>query len=177
MNQELEENRIKELFHELKLEEEGRAPAFARVMEAARLRAVETRQPLRVLTIAVATALLVLAISSLLVIKQLSPKTAPVERAEAQEPPAESVPPAVITDVPDKNESLNNNEAMDKNKAPKPARRRVTRRPRQAATLISGWRSPTDFLLNTSGQQLLRATPRLGESIVNIEGFFLDEKN
>ena len=90
MNQELEENRIKELFHELKRDEEDRAPAFARVMEAARLRPVEPRQPLRVLTIAVATALLVLAISSLLVIKQLSPKTAPVERAETREPPAES---------------------------------------------------------------------------------------
>lgn len=177
MNQELEENRIKELFHELKREEEGRAPAFARVMEAARLRPVKTRQPLRVLTIAVATALLVMAISSLLVIRQLSSKTAPIERAETHEPPAESVPPADITAIPDRSESLNKNEALDKNEAPKPVRRRVTRRPRQAATLISGWRSPTDFLLNTSGQQLLRATPRLGESIVNIEGFFLDERN
>ncbi|HEX5734206.1 MAG TPA: hypothetical protein VF131_15335 [Blastocatellia bacterium] len=171
MNQEREENRIKELFHELKREEESRAPDFARVMEAARSRPVKTRRPLRILTIAVATALLVMAISSLFVIRQLSPKPAPVERVETEEPPVESIPPTVITAGPDKNESLSNNEA------PKPARRRVTRRPRQAATLISGWQSPTDFLLIPPGQQLLRTTPRLGESIVNIEVFFLDEKN
>ena len=105
MNQEREENRIKELFHELKREEECRAPDFARVMEAARLRTVKTRRPFRVLTIAVATALLVMAISSLLVIRQLSPKTAPVEMAETQAPPVESMPPAVITAGPGKIES------------------------------------------------------------------------
>lgn len=171
MNQEREENRIKELFLELKREEEGRAPAFARVMEAARLKTVKTRRPFGVLAIAVATALLVLAVGSLLVIRQLSTESAPVERVEIEEPPAESPPPAVLTPIPNKNE------ALSKNEPPKPARRRVTRRPRQAATLISGWRSPTDFLLDTPGQQLLRSTPRLGESVVNIEAFFLDEKN
>ncbi len=171
MNQEREENRIKELFHELKREEEHRAPAFARMMEAARLRTVKTNRPFRVLAIAVATAMLVVAGGSLLIIKQLSTNTVQVERTEIEEPPAESRPPALVTADPDKSES------PDKNEAPRQGRRRVNRRPKHAAALISGWRSPTDFLLNTSGQQMLKTTPRLGESIVNIEGFFPDEKN
>jgi hypothetical protein len=171
MNQDREENRIKELFHELKKEDAHSAPSFARIMEAARLRTVEPRHPWRILTIAVATVMLVLVGSSLFIIRQLSTKPQPIERADMEEPIVESPPPDVITAGPDKNEALN------KNEAPKTVRRRVTNRPKHAATLISGWRSPTDFLLKISGEQLLRTTPRLGESIVNIEGFFLEEKN
>ncbi|HJQ70979.1 MAG TPA: hypothetical protein VKA70_18530 [Blastocatellia bacterium] len=170
MNQEREEERIKELFHELKREDERRAPAFARVMGAARSTSFKTRRPLRVLTIAVAAALLVLAVASLLVIRQLTTKTAPVERVETEEPPAPSSQPAVIADNPDKSR------APDERRATKQSRRRVARRAPESATLISGWRSPTDFLLNTPGQQLLRTTPRLGESIVDIEEFFPEER-
>jgi hypothetical protein len=170
MNQDREENRIKELFHELKQEDAHNAPAFARIMEAARLRTVEPRQPWRILTIAVATVMLVIVGSSVFIIRQLSTKPRPIERAELEEPAAKSPPPDVITAGPDKKEALN------KSEAPKTVRRRVERRPKRAATLISGWRSPTDFLLKNSGEQLLRTTPRLGESIVNIEGFFLEEK-
>lgn len=171
MNQDREENRIKELFHEFKQADEHSAPAFARIMEAARLRTVEPRQGWRVLTIAAATVMLVLVGSSLFIIRQLSTKPQPIERAELEEPAAESPPPDVIT------AGLKKKETLNKNEAPKTVRRRVERRPKHAAMLISGWRSPTDFLLKTSGEQLLKTTPRLGESIVNIEGFFLEEKN
>src|SRR5688500_18248221 len=109
MNQEREENRIKKLFHELKQEDERCTPAFARTMEAARLRTVKTRQPRPVLTIAVATVLLALVGSSLFINRQLSTKTSPIEKAELDEPTVEARPPDVVIAGSNKNESLNKN--------------------------------------------------------------------
>jgi hypothetical protein len=34
--------------------------------------------------------------------------------------------------------------------------------PRDAMLPLSNWRAPTDFLLNTSGRELLRTVPRIG---------------
>ncbi|MFY9608154.1 MAG: hypothetical protein WAU45_05995 [Blastocatellia bacterium] len=53
----------------------------------------------------------------------------------------------------------------------KPARRANGRRQstKHAAPLISQWRSPTEFLLKTPGDELLRTVPRLGASSVEIK--------
>jgi hypothetical protein len=163
---EQEENRIKELFLELKQEDKRRAPTFARIMEAALSRSAKTRQPWRILPVAVVTVMLVLVAGSLFIIfKQDSTKTYQTERSELETPNAKSQPPDVIIAVPNKKES------------PKSGKRRVTRQTRLSPTLISDWRSPTDFLLKTSGEQLLRTTPRLNESITSIKGFSLEEMN
>ena len=37
-----------------------------------------------------------------------------------------------------------------------------------AAEKLAEWQPPSDILLRTPGQEILRTTPRLGESYVNI---------
>lgn len=47
--------------------------------------------------------------------------------------------------------------------------RRLRGRPQPTVSLISHWRSPTDFLLDSSGTPLLKTVPRLDESLVEIK--------
>jgi hypothetical protein len=57
---------------------------------------------------------------------------------------------------------------------PKNIRRRTPPRPQPEVTLISRWRSPTEFLLNSPGEQLLRTVPRLDDSLLKIKTVTLD---
>src|SRR5262249_13562221 len=51
----------------------------------------------------------------------------------------------------------------------KPRRRRTFAEPRSATVLISQWSSPTESLLRTPGEQLLKRVPRLDESLISIK--------
>ena len=109
---EREENRIKELFHELKREDERRAPAFARTMEAALSRGAKTRQPWPVLPVAVVAIILALvAVSVFIIFKRGATKTYQTEPAkeEAQNTPAlpPSLPPSGFASEPRRYESPN----------------------------------------------------------------------
>ncbi len=44
-------------------------------------------------------------------------------------------------------------------------------------TVISQWRSPTESLLRTPGEQLIKRVPRLDESLVNITAASPDQRN
>ena len=67
----------------------------------------------------------------------------------------------------------------------KSARRRVSARSqttvasisRTTVTLISRWRSPTEFLLDSPGEQLLKTVPRLNESLLDIKAVTPDVNN
>ena len=169
---EREENRIKELFSELKQVDERRAPAFARTMEAALSRGAKTRRPWRVLPVAVVAVMLILVGLSLFIILRQSP--AETYQAAGNEPvvPLDQPPsPGVIESTPHMNESAN------KKESPRPGKRRVTGHRSVSPTLISDWQSPTDFLLETTGWQLLRTTPRVDESITSIKGLFPEKMN
>jgi hypothetical protein len=48
----------------------------------------------------------------------------------------------------------------------KPARLPAKRSRKSPPPLISEWRSPTEFLLKTSGDELIKSTPRIGESLI-----------
>ena len=175
---EREESRIKELFHELKQEDERRAPAFARTMEAALSRSAKTstsaktRQPWRLLPVAVVAVMLILVgISVFIIFRQSATETYQAEIADTVAPLAQPPPPSVIENTPRKDESV------DKKDSQRPGKRRVARERPLSPTLISDWRSPTDFLLETSSWQLLKATPRVDESITSIKDLFPEEKN
>lgn len=43
--------------------------------------------------------------------------------------------------------------------------------------LLSQWRSPTEFLLHTPGDQLLKTVPRLGGSLIEIKALAPEQKN
>ena len=47
----------------------------------------------------------------------------------------------------------------------------------QMNVLVSQWRSPTDFLLKTSGQRWLNEVPRLGVPRMEIKPLEFEQKN
>src|SRR5258708_34472448 len=53
---------------------------------------------------------------------------------------------------------------------------RISQEEMAAATRLANWQSPTAALLETPGQELLRSTPRLGESYFNISTPMQQEK-
>ena len=172
MNRDLEENRIRNLFHELKLEDERAAPSFERTLESARMRKILGSKPrlvLRILTVTAALALI--AVFAFALFRQPSspqnmvigeqPKR-PVE-IEKEETPPEIEPEPVKESVKVASRNLGRKRARDKDM--------------RAARLISEWRSPTEFLLKTPGQELFDSVPRPDRSIVEIKGLFPNEKN
>jgi hypothetical protein len=58
----------------------------------------------------------------------------------------------------------------------RPHPNRISEEEIAAATRLANWQSPTAALLETPGQELLRSTPRLGESYFNISEPIQQEK-
>ena len=58
----------------------------------------------------------------------------------------------------------------------KPQHNQISEEEIAAATRLANWQSPTAALLETPGQELLRSTPRLGESYFNISTPMQQEK-
>jgi hypothetical protein len=56
-------------------------------------------------------------------------------------------------------------------------RRRLPPSSQTAVALISRWHSPTDFLLNSPGERLLKTVPRLNESVLDIKANTFDVNN
>lgn len=46
-----------------------------------------------------------------------------------------------------------------------------------SSLLLSQWRPPTDFLLKSPGELLLKTVPQLGESLMEIKAIMPDQKN
>ena len=129
MNQDWEEQKLRELFHELKQEDERFAPSFARDWEAALSRLGKARSPRRLVRVATAAMMLILLIGSV----------------------------AVFFSHPSR----------------KPA---LTETP-GSTIFLSQWRSPTNFLLQSPGEQLLKTVPHLGLSSVEIRAIMPDKMN
>ena len=173
MNQDWEEKKLKGLFHELRREDERLAPSFARDWEAALSRIGKARHPPRVFRVAAATVMLIVLGSSVFILfrqpaRQPAPTGAPAEEAPVsvassthQSPPPPLVP---LFKAPGK-------------VLPRAVRRQSSARPRQSAVFISQWRSPTDFLLKSPGEQLLKTVPRPGESVREIKASMPDQNN
>jgi hypothetical protein len=164
MERDWEEKRIAELFHEMKQEDAALAPPFSTGGRAA------TRFPTSAaLAVAVVAALVVVAFFSVIFLRaaslrDVSGPSISEETAGASITPRPSAPipssPAVTQIA----------------KASKFDRRR--KRPaRQSIILISQWQSPTDFLLRTPGEQLLKSVPRLGGSLAEIKAIMPGERN
>ena len=129
----LEENKLRELFLELRREDEGAAPPFNEAWETASSPLRQMRWRRYVLRVTAAAAML--AALGVAVIRFISPL------------PAQRLAPGLISDraVP-ANGSVSSS------------------LPWQSTVLISQWRAPTDFLLQSPGEELLKAVPRPGQS-------------
>lgn len=163
---ETEDQKARELFQQLKRDDELSAPSFASVMNAAAAKGERPYgrwRPLRLAAIPT-TAMLVVFVGGWLWIVQ--------QREEILLPPD---PPELSTksfcDCPAEPIVAGNAEP------PKVVwlRRSAPRRPINA--LVSQWRSPTEFLLKTPGGRWMKEVPRLGVPRLDIKSPDFEQKN
>lgn len=170
MNQQSEEEKIRQLFHELREEDDRHTPSFASILEAA-LSKTESDKPRRFAwQLALVTASIILIVSlALLILRQSSPQ--------------QSINPAPTDDLilrlPDRKIEPSPAPLIMKSVEPRKIIRRksLPARFHQPSMLISRWQSPTDFLLNTWGAELLKSVPRVTDSAVNLKPISTVEKN
>ena len=205
MKRDVEENELKRLFRELRREDERLAPPFDKDWDAALSRMGGGRSPLRVFRLAAATAiaLILLGDFALILFTRLSrqpisnattesvatrtqPHSPSVESIETPSSPVEIFKAGRDQLAKADSKTREADSKLDSvRERSKSARRRVSARSqttvalvsRTTVTLISRWRSPTEFLLNSPGEQLLKTVPRLNESLLDFKSVTLDVNN
>lgn len=170
MKHNLVDMRIKQLFHELRQGDERHTPSFDRVLKAASARAGPAGLSLRV---AVAAAMLILVGGFVFILLKPSSLSTETENSESS-PPIVKLPYPQLEPSPGEPlaRSIERAPALEaiRRELTRPARhKRPAARSHQPAMLISEWQSPTDFLLRTPGEHLLKTVPRVSESLVEIK--------
>ena len=154
-----EDERIRKLFQQLREDDEHDAPAFTHDWNVALLRLKKPHRRLDAWRLtAAAIALILLGAGWWMFFRQPATRQAPIETVRSDKPAPYVTPPAASpSPVPVK----------------KPhyiiLRQRPVVRYQPQANLISQWRSPTESLLRTPGEQLFKSVPRLDESLVKID--------
>ena len=165
------EKRLKQLFYELGREDERKAPSFAGLLKSSLPPDRRTNRNLPMWGVGALAATLVLGVTTALI----------VFRSHSIEP----APPGDFTTlqtIPERSFGLDKAPYLESpdmtpqpiDEAPKPLRaafsrtlprHRRTASPRYNSTiLISQWKSPTDVLLRTPGDELLKSLPRVPDS-------------
>jgi hypothetical protein len=186
----VEENELKQLFRELRREDEGLAPSFARDWDAALSRMGGGRSPRRVFRLAAATLVALILLGGLALILFTRSSRQPISNATTEpaaaqtQPRSPSVAPIETPSGPVESSKVEPNQVAKADsktglvrERSKSAWRRPSARSRTTVVLISRWRSPTEFLLNSPGEQLLKTVPRLNESLLDIKAVTLDANN
>ena len=154
-----EEERIRQLFQQLREEVERYAPSFTHDWKVTLSRQEKPRRRWGVWRMAAcAAALILLGAGWWMFSRQSTMRQAPIETVRS-EPPAQAATPPQVSP----------SSASVKNPPKVTRRQRPSVRPQPPAFLISQWRSPTQSLLRTPGEQLFKRVPRLDESLVNIK--------
>ena len=187
MNPNGEENEIRELFHELRREDERLVPPFARDWAAASSRSEQVRPSGHMFRLPVAASILLILLGGLafIIFRRSSTQTVSTATPESVTAIVQSTPPLSLRETapgPPHSSKAERRQAApqrlvmgSRNEGPRAVRRRPPERPRLSVILISRWRSPTDFLLKSSAEQLLKTVPRLNELPVEIKAIGSDE--
>ncbi len=166
MNQ--QEEQIKELFQQLRRDDERHTPPFAGVWAVVE-RGAPTSWGWPAWRVALATIVLLM----LAGVWAVSFRQPADERFARPPAPPESAVPRVPEGV-----APPSGLASSTGKPPKLVRRRrVPAPPLPLDALVSQWRSPTDFLLRTPGEQWLKEVPRLGVPRAEIKPLVIEQKN
>ena len=173
-----EEEKIRYLFRELREDDECNAPSFSRDWSAA-LSKIGTLQPrwhFWQRSVGVASLLILLGAVGWLSFRQSILQITPskVVRSDLSDPHTVSrVSPLAVSEIAPRI-SRSRFRAKDSHKTNGwlPSIRR-----KASPILISQWRSPTESLLQTPGDRLLKEMPRLDESVVNLNATILKQTN
>ncbi len=166
MNQ--SEEQIKELFRQLKQDDERHAPSFASVWQTAVTRGEKAAVGWSILRVALAViVLLTLAGAGFVFFRQ----TADKQVARPPATPEVNAPPAPHNDPPPKLASYDNQprKVVRRRRAPAPAQ--------PLEVMISQWRSPTDFLLKTPAAPGVKEVPHLGVLRMQIKPLVIEQQN
>ena len=173
MNRNGDEERIRQLFHELRREDQGIAPQFGDVFTAARNRNKGSNTATWSIRFAAAAVLCVLVLITIRV-------STPVTSHEEQTAPGSTLSPIAPSDT---TVNVVRSPSQTPRTQPRPTIRRQSR-PRQFSTSLaivmkslSSWQSPTAALLQTPQDEILNTLPRLGESLRTIKSFSPDQFN
>lgn len=172
-----DEKRIRQLFREMRLDDQRRAPEFASLLAASTSRMARSQNRIRSLrfTMAVAIVCVALLIAMAVIVKPSKPKGPAVDDAQALAP---TLPPESLPSIGPSRPGVEAPGVEPHKVAIKHARHR--RRSNQfeiAMKSLFAWKSPTASLLQTPADELLRSLPRLGESLRTIRFFSPDEFN
>ena len=177
MNLNGDEKRIQQLFAEMSLDDQRRAPEFAGVLAAANpgmARSQNRARPWRfAMTVATLGAALLIAMA--IIVRPSKPQGAAARDDQASAPAVKpEAPPSVGPSQP----GIEAPSVEPRRVVIKHARhRRPSNQMELAMKSLFAWRSPTASLLKTPGDELLRSLPRLGESLKTIRSFSPDEFN
>jgi hypothetical protein len=177
MNLNGDEKRIRQLFREMSLDDQRRAPEFAGVLAAANSGMASSQNRARPWRFAMAAAMLcaALLIAMAIIVRPSKPQGTAAHDDQASTPAVQpEAQPNVVPYQPGVEAA---------NVGPRRVIiKRVRHRPPSDQMAIAmkslfAWKSPTASLLQTPGGELLRSLPRLGESLKTIKSFSPDEFN
>lgn len=185
------DERIREMFQQLKSEVEQRAPDFTDYWNAAHAKLAQPRRGWAFWQIpaAAATTLILLSAGWWMFFRQSTMQFAPVEivtgdtsalntlPAVISPPVSQIAPPNVGSTVRKPARPVSHTPSGSKNSLNITPRQHPVRQPQPPTVLISQWRSPTESLLQVPGERLLKRVPRLDESVVNIKATISNQKN
>ncbi len=187
-----EEEKFRKLFQQLRAVDESSAPSFASQWDAAISRLNKPRRSWAAwqLSSGVAALLILFGIGWWLLGMRSADLDAPIETVRSETSltdtmPQVSSPPAPTKALPTSLSSPRRRTARMPSRSISSARNspntarspHKTAQPLPQAVLISQWRSPSESLLRTPTEQLLKRVPRLDESVVNIKRSLSNQKN
>src|SRR5262245_26151306 len=163
MNQDQEARTIRELFRQLRRNDESGAPSFVDSLAPAPSR-YEKDTRLRLGWQVAGTIVVALLLGGAWLIFSGRDTKTPGRSNAAHSDGG----PSLRAEAPPPNPTPSSN--VEKTIKPDHQRRQQRRVQRRPETLfLSQWRSPTEFLMRTPGDQFLKAIPRLNESLIEIK--------
>ncbi len=160
MNQDREERTIRELFQQLRRDNGSGAPSFVSSLTRASSRRESGARPRLVWRAAIVVALL------------LGGAWLIFSGRDSKMPGSANVVNSVRAPAPRIEPPPNPTPSSSEDQTIKPDRRHRKQTPdqlRHETLLLSQWRSPTESLMRTPGEQLLKTIPRLNESLIEIK--------
>lgn len=187
MNQDWQEKRMRQLFRELREQDEQQAPAFANVLETALASQRPAQSAWRVWRLATVIALLIVVIGSVFFFIKAS-STEPTIGPQGSLSPRVPELPNQVAPAPSLSEgyaraAMKPEPGRSQNRYPKKVRSLFGRHKQlptqnlQLTMLISKWQSPTGSLLKLPGAELFNTIPRVGEPLFEMKSLVLNEKN
>ena len=200
MNQNLEEQRIRRLFHEARKHDLNGAPAFGETLSEAQSHSARSRRPLSPWRLCGAVGIALTVCGAALwvyyaAIRKETPSSDPQAKTQTLEllplpvvPPASPGPPSMTIDPPPSTllpffrpevatggipGTWTRPRSIRHHRAPVRSERSAER----ASLMSLSWRSPTDFLLDTPGNDLFKTLPRLHDSLIRFDGVHSEDKN